>query len=106
MSLESLHALPALIPIPQLDGHIITSSENKRLRGMHNDRTDIVGMSFKRRDLLRGVVVEDAEMEVVGTNHEPVLSGDEAASADRDVGDLEGLDEGLGLVGPDVDMAC
>lgn len=45
-------------------------------------------------------------MEVVRTNHEPVFSGDEATGADRDVSDLEGLDESLSLVGPDVDMAC
>lgn len=104
MALKRLHALPALIPIPQLDSHIITGGEDKRLCGMHDNRADIVRVGFERRDLLRGVVVEHTEMKVVGTDYEPILSGDKATGAHGDISNLEGLDESLGFVGPDVDM--
>jgi hypothetical protein len=36
----------------------------------------------------------------------PVLSRDEATGADRDIGELEGLDDRLRNVRPDVDVAC
>lgn len=73
---------------------------------MHNDRPNIVRVSFEGSNFLGGIVVEYAQMKVVGANHKPVLAGDEAARANGHIGDLKGLDETLGLVGPDVDMAC
>lgn len=73
---------------------------------MHNDRPDIVWVSFKGGDFFRGIVVEYTQMEVVGANHEPIFAGYKAASANGYICDLKGLDESLGLVGPDVDMAC
>lgn len=106
VALKRLYTLPALIPIPQLDGHIITGGEDKWLCGMHNDGPDVVRVSFEGGYFLTCIVVEDAQMEVVRANHEPVLAGNEAASANGDIGDLKGLDESLGLVRPDVDMAC
>ena len=36
----------------------------------------------------------------------PVLSRDEATGADGDIGELEGLDNRLRNVRPDVDVAC
>lgn len=96
--LKCLHTFPALIPIPQLDGHIIAGGEHKWLCRVHNDGTNIVRVSFECGDFFRGIVVEDPQMEVVGANHEPVLAGDEATSANGNIGNLEGFDEGLGLV--------
>lgn len=96
--LKRLHALPALVPIPQLNSHVIASCEDERLCGMHNDSPDIVRVSFECGNFFRSIVVEDSQMEVIGANHEPVLAGDEATSANGDIGNLEGFDECLGLV--------
>ena len=63
-------------------------------------------MRLETGDLLAGVVVVDAELEVIAATHDPILAGDEAAGADGDVGELEGLDDALRLVGPDVDVAA
>lgn len=98
VALKRLHTLPAFIPIPQFDSHIIAGGEHKRLCGVHNDGTDIIWVSFECGDFFRGIVVEDPQMEVVRANHEPVLAGNEATSANGNIGNLEGFDEGLGLV--------
>ena len=73
---------------------------------MYSYRADIVGVCFEGGDFLAGVVVVDAELEVIAAADDPVLAGDEAAGADGDVGELEGFDDGLGFVGPDVDVAA
>jgi hypothetical protein len=44
-------------------------------------------------------------LEVIGTADNPVFSGDESTGANRDIGELEGLDDLLGFMGPDVDVA-
>lgn len=50
MTLESLLALPAHLPIPQFDGHVITGCQNERLRGMDTDRSDVVWVGLEARD--------------------------------------------------------
>ena len=62
-------------------------------------------MRFEGCDFLAGVVVVYSELEVVASADEPVLACDEAACSYGDVGELEGLDDGLRFVGPDVDRA-
>jgi hypothetical protein len=81
-------------------------------------------MRLERCDLLRGVVVVDAQLEVIGTwtamsaslpedsgvwalaCYYPILPRDEATGAYGYIGELEGLDDGLRYVRPDVDVAC
>ena len=72
---------------------------------MDNNGTDVVGVGFEGGNLLGGVVVVDTELEVITAADDPILTGDEAAGSDRDIGELESLDDGLGGVGPDVDVA-
>jgi len=43
-----------------------TGGQDERLRGVHSDGSDVVWMRLERCDLLRGVVVVDAQLEVVG----------------------------------------
>lgn len=80
---------------------------------MHSDGTDIVGMCLERCDLLRGVVVVDAQLEVIRawidivstpgrpnsgvgyTCNYPVLPRNEATRTHRYVGELECLDNRL-----------
>jgi hypothetical protein len=94
-----------------------TSGQDEWLRRMHSDCANVVGMCLERCDLLRGVVVVDAQLEVIGTcmgtcqplpsanimrssptRHYPILPGDEATGADGDVSELERLDNRLRYV--------
>jgi len=47
MTLEHSKTLPVLIPVPQLDGHIIGTGEDKRLCGMHSDTSNVTRVSTK-----------------------------------------------------------
>ncbi len=105
MSLKDLHTLPSLLPIPQLNRHIIGGGEDEGLGGVHNDGADVVRVRLEGGDLLRGVVVVYAQLEVVGSADDPVLARYKATRAHGDIGQLEGFDDRLGLVGPDVYMA-
>lgn len=73
---------------------------------MNSNGADVVGMRLKGGDLFGRVVVVDSQLEVIGTAHNPVLSCDEATGANRDIGELEGLDDLLRLVRPNVDVSC
>lgn len=106
VSLKRLHALPALFPIPQLDRHVITSSQHERLGRVDDDGANVVWMCLEGCDLLACVIVVDPHLEVIAAADNPVLAGDEAAGSYGDIGELEGLDDRLGLVGPYVDMAA
>jgi hypothetical protein len=72
---------------------------------MDGQAADVIRVGLERMDLLVGVVVEDAELEVVRAGDEPVLAGDEAGAADGDLGDLEGLEDGAGVDVVDLDGA-
>lgn len=50
VTLEGLLALPAHLPIPQFDSHVITGRQNERLRWVDTNRSDIVGMGLEARN--------------------------------------------------------
>jgi len=56
---------------------------------MDGNRPDIVRVCFEGCDLLGGIVVVDAQLEVVRTADDPVLAGNETTGSDRDIGELE-----------------
>ena len=103
--LKHLHALPPPVPIPQFDRHVIAGGEHERLGGVDGDGADVVRVGLEGGDFLAGVVVVDAELEVIAAADDPILAAHEAAGAHGDVGQLEGFDDGLAVVGPDVDVA-
>jgi hypothetical protein len=72
---------------------------------MHAYCSNVIRVCFKRRDLFCSIVIEDAELKVIGASDDPVLASDEAAGADGYVGYLKGFDSGAGFVGPNVNMA-
>ncbi len=106
MSLKDLYALPPSVPIPQLYCHVIAGCQDEWLYGVDSYGSDVVRMRLEGGDFLGGVVVVYSELEVIATAYYPVLSGDEAAGSYRDVGEFEGLDDGLAFVGPYVYMAA
>lgn len=62
-------------------------------------------MRFKCRNFLVGVVVEDPQLEVVGTGDKPVLARDKSNTSDRDLRDLECFYNCAGFVVVDIDRA-
>ena len=47
MSLEELCAVKIAIPVPKLDGHIVTTSEEVWQGGVDLNISDVIGMSLK-----------------------------------------------------------
>ena len=96
---------PLLVPVPCFNGHVITASKYYAKRWMYRKATYVVWMGFEGNNFLVSIVIEDSELEIIGTRNEPVLAGDEADAADRYFCDLKGLDQRTGFVIIDVDRA-
>lgn len=47
MSFKNLHAFPLLVPIPELDCHIIASGQDERLGRVDDDCTDVIRVGFE-----------------------------------------------------------
>lgn len=47
MALIDLNALPALLPVPEFDRHIIRGGENEGLGRVDHDRTNVIRVSFE-----------------------------------------------------------
>ena len=83
--MTNLNALPALLPIPSLDCHVITSGQDNTCSRVNSEASDVVRMSLEGRHFLVGVVVEDAKLEIVRASDEPVFTGDELDASDGDL---------------------
>ena len=86
MSLKHLHAFPLPVPVPEFYRHVVAGGEDEGVGGVDGDGADVVRVGFEGGDFFAGVVVVDAELEVVAAADEPVFAGDETAGADGDVG--------------------
>lgn len=62
---------------------------------MNGNGTDVIRVSFEGGNLLGGVIVIDAELEVVRTADNPVLARNESTGTNRNIGKLECFDDGL-----------
>lgn len=65
VALEDLHALPALLPIPKLNCHVIGGCEHERLGRVNGDGANVVRVCFKGGNFFGGVVVVDTQLEVI-----------------------------------------
>jgi hypothetical protein len=72
---------------------------------VYHDRANVIGVRLKRCDLLACVVVVDPQLEVIAAANNPVLARNEATCSYGDIGEFEGLNDRLGFVGPDVNVA-
>lgn len=72
---------------------------------MYHDRADVIGVRLERCDLLACVVVVDPHLEIIAAAYNPVLARNEATCSYGDIGEFEGLDDRLGFVRPDVNVA-
>lgn len=105
MAFKELSAVKIMIPVPKLDGHIVTTSEEVRQGGMDLDISDIIGMSLKVLNFLHGVVIVNPNPHIVTRADNPLLAGDEFGTSDWQFGHLEGLDVGSRFIVPDGHVA-
>mmetsp|Transcript_8660 Transcript_8660/g.24429 ORF Transcript_8660/g.24429 Transcript_8660/m.24429 type:complete len:357 (-) Transcript_8660:37-1107(-) len=105
VALEHLRALPALLPVPQFDEHVVRAREQVRRRGVHRQAADVVGVGLKGLHLVHGVVVVHPDEHVVAPGHHPLLPRHELAGPHRQVRHLEALLQALVEVVPDVHVA-
>mmetsp|Transcript_24115 Transcript_24115/g.50481 ORF Transcript_24115/g.50481 Transcript_24115/m.50481 type:complete len:234 (-) Transcript_24115:91-792(-) len=105
MPLEQLGTIKPAIPIPALDGHIITARQKVRKGGMDLHVTDIITVRLEVLDLLHRVVIVHPQSHVVAGGDEPLFARDEFGASYREFGYLECLDIGSGFVIPDGDIS-
>ena len=72
---------------------------------MYHDRANVIGMRLEGCNLLACVVVVDPQLEVIATANNPVLARNEATCSYGYIGEFEGLNDRLGFVGPNVNVA-
>lgn len=72
MSFEDALACPHLVPVPQLNQHVITARENQWLCRVDSNASNVICMCFERVELFQCVVVEDSHLkaEATGSNDE------------------------------------
>mmetsp|Transcript_23077 Transcript_23077/g.35642 ORF Transcript_23077/g.35642 Transcript_23077/m.35642 type:complete len:215 (+) Transcript_23077:2412-3056(+) len=105
MPFEELCVFKTTIPVPKLDGHIVTTSEEVWQGGMDLDISDVIGMSLKVLNFLHGVVVVHSDPHIVTRADDPLLAGDEFGTSYWQFGHLEGLDVGSRLIVPNGHVA-
>ena len=74
MSFKRTNAFPLLVPVPCFNGHVITAGKYYAKRWMYRKATYVVWMGFKGNNFLVSIVIEDSELEIIGTRNEPVLA--------------------------------
>lgn len=84
-----LDALPLLFPVPSFDCHVIAPAQDDVCSRMHSKTSNVVRMCLKCSDLLVGIVIEHAYLEVVGPRDEPALASDESTAPHWDLRDFE-----------------
>lgn len=105
VALKVLRALEVLVPVPELDGHVVGAAQNVRQGGVHLQVADVVLVRFHVSHLLHGVVVVHSESHVVRRRDEPLLASDELGAADGKIGQFEGLYAGRAFVVPNHDVS-
>mmetsp|Transcript_12328 Transcript_12328/g.40502 ORF Transcript_12328/g.40502 Transcript_12328/m.40502 type:complete len:453 (+) Transcript_12328:1401-2759(+) len=93
VTLENLRAGPLLVPIPQLDEHVVRRREEIRQGRVHRDAANVIRVRLERLDELRGVVVIHADEHVIRAGNHPLLAHHKLGGADRQLGHLKRFDE-------------
>ncbi len=92
VALEDLLAGPLVIPVPELDGHVVTARQQVRLSRVNGETADVVRVSLEHVHSLECVVVVGADLHIVRACHDPVLAWHEFGCAHRRLTHLECLD--------------
>ena len=82
VAFKDLHTLPTLVPVPQLDEHVVRGRQHVRLRRVDGKATDVIRMALEGLDLLHRVVVVDTNVHVISCRDNPLLSRDELGTTD------------------------
>ena len=91
-----LNMPPISIPVPQLDGHVITRRQDERQGRMNRQATNVIWMGFDLTDFLAGVVIVASQLEIITACQEPVLARDESNGSNGYLGYFKCLDERAG----------
>ena len=65
VAFKDLNALPTLVPIPQLNSHIIGGGQDEWKTWVDSNCTDIVRMRLELGNLFRRVVIVNAYLEII-----------------------------------------
>ena len=106
MTLKHLRAIKILVPVPQLDGHVIGGGQNIWQSRVNLQGSNVVAMRFKLLNFLHGVVVEHSQAHIIRRRDEPLLARDKLGTSDGQFTEFKGLDATSGLVVPNHDNAA
>mmetsp|Transcript_20282 Transcript_20282/g.32462 ORF Transcript_20282/g.32462 Transcript_20282/m.32462 type:complete len:603 (-) Transcript_20282:150-1958(-) len=98
--------LPVIVPIPQLDAHVVGRTENEGQTRMHRNTANVVGVRLKLLHLLARVVVVDANVHVVGAAHQPILALDKLGGTHRHLGYLKRAHNTLRVIVPNENVTA
>ena len=104
--LIGINLSPRLIPVEELDGLIIRATEDIGQVWMHRKVPDEVCVLIHDLKLLTGVVVIHANLCVISSHYDPLLSRHELSASNRGISDLEGPDLCLLIVVVNDDGTC
>ena len=97
---------PRLIPVEELDRLIIRATEDIGQVWMHRKVPDEVSVLIDDLELLTGVVVVHANLCIISSHYDPLLSRHELSASNRGISDLEGSDLCLLIVVVNYDGTC
>lgn len=100
-----LYAFPLFLPVPRLNRHVVTPCEDDTRGRVNCQTSDVVRVGLKSDDLLVGVVIERAQLKVIGTCNKPVLARDEADTSHGNLCNFKSLHKCTGFVIIYVDRA-
>ena len=90
--LIGIYLCPRLIPVEELDGLIIRATEYIWQVWMHRKVPDEVCVLIDDFKLLTCVVVVDANLCIISSHYDPLLSRHELSASNWGISDLEGPD--------------
>ena len=73
---------------------------------MNRQTPNVVWVCLEAGNLLRRIVVQNAQLKVVRPSNNPIFPRNKAAGTHRYIGELECLNSASCFVGPDVNMAA
>mmetsp|Transcript_10932 Transcript_10932/g.24839 ORF Transcript_10932/g.24839 Transcript_10932/m.24839 type:complete len:201 (-) Transcript_10932:33-635(-) len=104
MALKDIAVRPILVPIPQLDGHVVRRCDDIRHARMYCYTSNIVCVRFKLVDLLKRVVVEHSNLHVIRSSDDPLLPRGKFCATYWKVTHLHLPQQCLGVVVPDEEV--
>lgn len=65
VSCTHLDASPLFLPIPSLDGHVITTGKHDTRGRVDGQTANVIWMGFECSDFLVCIIIEDSKLEII-----------------------------------------